>query len=303
MAGSEELEGSVFTDNFFKAVSKINGDEIELSMSDDKKSFIVKAGKSRSQLITTGEYNESDFITSVNNVVDWEMAPSTLCKAFDLCKIDKNNSNFKGVFVSGKKVYSTDKSQIISYELDCEVPAFLIPQESANTLCKVMPTVKYINVSDNFVHFQNDNITVSARLLDKGKYIPEDKLEMILNDEKNVCLYGKLPEKLIDAVDRASLFGRRSSTDKMIVTVAFDDKVIHVHSKNANGEFAEDVEYDITPETPIVAYISYEILSFLLKRDSEFKLFFDAGQGIANKIAFVSDKCKYVSMLFNSEGR
>lgn len=267
---SEDLEGAVRANDFYKLVSKLTHDEFELDASDDTK-WKLTCGRMKAEVVL----KDVDYKVTISALVfndEWIEVPYDFQKGMKECKMSRNKTSLSGLYFTGNNVISTDSFQINQYRFaDLDMPTFWISDRCADVFLK-MHDIRRIQVTDKWVHMcQEDGSIFSVRLLTTNKY-PYEKIVGLMNiDFDSVGISGTFPPELFKAVDRAITFG--IMTEKgLVVKLSIGKDGINVSSNTSNGSYEETVDWDypVGDMESIVIYVNSDIINFALNNNCKF---------------------------------
>ena len=277
---SENLEGAVRAEEFFKIINKMPNEEIQFEIS-DKDSWVLKSGKARAELALI-EFDYERRLNEIQITDDWIELDDDFITGLNVCKMAKNTTPLSGTFIKDKYIMSTDGYQINRFEMkDCELPEFWVSDKSMAELLKFTKLNKFQkNPASNWVHFKSENdVVFSLKTLVTSKY-PFDKCCALIDsiDFTNL-IKGKFPNEIKSVIERASVFNvnlEQHSAIKLII----GKEGIEVASENAIGNYSEMVAWEDGDKDfeEIVVYVDVDMIQSASNKTLEFYL-----QKIENK--------------------
>ena len=277
---SENLEGAVRAEEFFKIINKMPNEEIQFEIS-DKDSWVLKSGKARAELALI-EFDYERRLNEIQITEDWIELDDDFITGLNVCKMAKNTTPLSGTFIKDKYIMSTDGYQINRFEMkDCELPEFWVSDKSMTELLKFTKLNKFQkNPTSNWVHFKSENdVVFSLKTLMTSKY-PFDKCSTLIDgvDFTNL-IKGRFPNEIKSVIERASVFNvnlEQHSAIKLII----GKEGIEVASENAIGNYSEMVAWEDGDKDfeEMVVYVDVDMIQSASNKTLEFYL-----QKIENK--------------------
>lgn len=271
---SENLEGAVRAEEFFKIINKMPNEEIQFEIS-DKNSWVLKSGKARAELALI-EFDYERRLNEIQITDDWIELDDDFITGLNICKMAKNTTPLSGTFIKDKYIMSTDGYQINRFEMkDCVLPEFWVSDKSMNELLKFTKLNKIQkNVGSNWVHFKSENdVVFSLKTLATAKY-PFDKCSTLLdNVDLSDLIKGKFPNEIKSVIERASVFNV-TMENHLAVKLIIDNQGIEVASENAIGNYSEKVLWEDGEKDfeTMVVYIDADMMISASNRTLEFYL-------------------------------
>lgn len=160
---------SVKAEEFYKIVSGITEDEVEITL--DSSTMVIQSKSTRSRLSTaTGEDILKLVLSLSLDSLTWENVPSNFIEGISLCMFSSSRVS-KGVLscISVKDTFmvSSDNIRVSKFQLQSGMKPFLLPVLSAVELVKF--EVDGYCLTDHWVHFidKNDVVFSSKVVIDK----------------------------------------------------------------------------------------------------------------------------------------
>ena len=231
--------GAVPAKEFYQLISKINAEEIELSIMEGELS--IKGSRAKAGLRIEAEVTLP--LEEMGMSEEWVEIPANFCDAVSFCLFsvskDANSPVLTCLNVTNKFVESSDNYRVTRYPLE-KSKAFkegvLIPAFAAKEIIKYKP-VEFAT-TEGWIHFKNENnVVYSCRTMeeefpDLGQYLEIKGSELVF------------PNNLGDMLDRASVL---CEDERAIITI--DEGVLTLQSENKMGWFEEKVRIKYTGET------------------------------------------------------
>lgn len=234
-----ELSGAVKSVDFFKFISKLSGDNIEIEKNEE--SFKIKAGKVDADFVLQTS-SIIDHISTLNiEELEWKKLPGNFFDAVRLCKISCNHTPLRGIFISDKFVRSTDIYRINRHSLDTDMGTFWLDDPAVTELLKIDKPKEYV-VSESWVHFRTDDKTVfSCKRRDESSF-PIQKVDEMIDQHKkdDECIENELPAGLASVTDRISTLASDVNGMAAVRMTLKKDK-IEFYSERVSGKVREEV--------------------------------------------------------------
>ena len=233
--GLGDMKGAIKAQALYEFLNKVKKDEIELEQEENQ--VIIKAGRSKAGLIFESEVKLP--VEEIGEIGKWRKLPEGVVDALKLCypccTRDMSRPVLTCVHVKPDIVEATDSYQIIRYNLKGKIPrdGFLIPATSVKELVKY--DIKEIALGESWVHFRTEDETVfSARVV--GGDFPDISKHLKLEGAEF-----SFPDAMKEALDRAIIFAKKSTSTGDIPTVTIDvkDGQMKLFATNEYGWFEE----------------------------------------------------------------
>ena len=248
------LEGAVKSMDFFKLVSKLNSEDLDVECGDIGV-FKIKAGLVEAEMANV-QNNLAGYISTLNiGTITWKEIPAGFFEAVRLCKISGNKAPQRGIFVEKNYMISTDVSRINHHLLPVEMERFWIDDPAVNELMKIDGLTKY-SISESWAHFQGSDGTIfSIKRKDDAGFPVARILSIIETHKKNdTDLENELPEGLYNVADRVStLASELDGLPAIKMTVNRDN--IEFFSERSAGKVKEKINLKTPFKQPISAVL------------------------------------------------
>lgn len=270
---SENLEGAVRAEEFFKIINKMPNEEIQFEA--NEKSWILKSGKARAELALI-EFDYEKRLNEIQIDDNWIDLDDDFLTGLNICKMAKNNTPLSGIFVKDKYIMSTDGYQINRFEMkDCSLPEFWISDKSMAELLKFSKLNKFQkNPTSNWVHFKSENdVAFSLKTLMTSKF-PFDRCGSLLDGvDLTALIKGKFPAGIREVVERASVFNIRLE-DHLAIKLVIGKDGIEVASENAIGNYSEKIAWEDGEKDfeEMVVYVDADMIMSASNKTLEFYL-------------------------------
>lgn len=235
----EGIDGAVKSIDFFKLISKMPADDIEINQTE--KCFSIKSGSAEADMNLIQSSIVGYIDTLKTDEQEWKDLPAGFFEAVKLCKINCNRSPMRGIFVQEKRMYSTDIYRVNRHELAGEMDGFWLDDPAVTELQKIPGLTQY-SVAESWVHFKSaDGVYFSCKRKDEASF-PVQRIEELIEgsskadgDPENV-----LPDGIAAVADRASVLSSDIDGMPMIEMTVKRDKV-HFSAERSAGRIREDL--------------------------------------------------------------
>jgi DNA polymerase III sliding clamp (beta) subunit (PCNA family) len=279
-----QLEGAVKAEEFYKLISKIKKDEIEMDITNSEIHF--KASRTKAGLTLQNEILLP--IESIGKRGKWMELPEDFLRYLSLamgaCGRDMSQPILTCINVQqDSKIIGSDSYKMMICEMEMEMPvdSFLLPAAAALDVLKLKP-VK-IAEGDGWIHFQTKEKTeISCRIFE-DEYPDISPFEMV----EGISL--SFPKSMQEILERAWVFAKRDHILDEQITITFAENRMKVKSKSETGWIEDEVnvKYD---DTPVEFSITPYLLQDILKETNEFIL-------SDNALKFEGEGWQYISAL------
>jgi DNA polymerase III sliding clamp (beta) subunit (PCNA family) len=255
-----DLEGAIKAEELYKILSKLKSEEIKLRISDGK--ILMRSGKTKVELVL-----ENKILLPLNEISeteDWEELPEDFTDALTFtmgcCTRDMSKPKLTCVHINADGfMEGSDGFRIGQYMFDdgFDFDTFLIQADSVREVVKIKPTE--ISLSEGWVHFRNEEGTIiSARTFADEEYPDTTNVLEVRGEDM------KLPDDIIDILDRASVFAKRDHILDESVSVIFEENKVTLKAKSETGSQFEEwakTENKSEGNFQITPYLLRDILS------------------------------------------
>ncbi len=254
-------------DEFFRLISKINSEEIELDV--EEGALHISAGKTEAVMVISKEIKGSVIIRSRR----WYDLPKNFSDAMRFCSFSSGENVGSGLqilnnlWIKDQYVISSDRLRVSKYEMDSKVTTeFLLPTPAAQGLVKVEP-ISYA-VEDAWIHFKNKAGAIFSSRVVEGEY-PEEVWGLFTRKGDSVLV----PEGLSESIDRAQIFSKEVVGGDDLVRVKIDSKAGRLFCRGEGSlgwieeelktDFKKDLEFKVSPEhfIEILEYVKEMLVS------------------------------------------
>lgn len=254
-----KLTGAIKADEFYKLLSKLKGDEIEMDIQESE--VLLKAGKARAGITLQQEIRLP--LEEVNKPEDWKVLPEKFCHhlrfAMGACSNDMSRPILTCVNIkSDGTVEASDSYRLVKAKCPKKtgVETFLLPATSASHVVKLQPT--QICLGNGWVHFKTEVGTVlSCRVFEDN--FPDITPHLGVKGTKV-----EFPKTIKDVLERASVFAKRDHFLDEQINITIGGNRIKVKGESSAGWFEEEcnMRYDKNPVTLLITpYLIQDILN------------------------------------------
>ncbi len=278
-----DFEGAIKAEEFYKTLSKLKQEEIEIIMEDAE--IIMKAGRVKAGLTLQSKIKMP--LDALGDIGKWHKVDENIVKHIRFvsfaCSSDMSRPILTCVHVRNDGIIeASDGYRIIRYSTGVNIPVttFLVPALIINRLADCVPM--HIAEGQGWIHFRTKEGTIYSCRTFFGDSFPkvDDKLQV--EGEEFV-----FPKDIDAVLDKAIVF---TGTDVMAeVTVTLAPKQLTVRGESDSGWVEETVPARYKGEKKVFAINPY------LLRDVGIEL----RQCVLSndRIKFTGDNWEYVSIL------
>jgi DNA polymerase III sliding clamp (beta) subunit (PCNA family) len=287
-----ELEFSVKAEDFYKILTKIEDEEVELTLVKD--TLNIKAKKTKAGLSTI--VGETAMVTHLIEHLReamgakkfWKALPKDFTTGVHLCSFSASKDLTTGVkaccAVKGNMIYTTDNIRASMYEMEEEIPDIMLTSNGINELIRYRIT-EY-GMSENWAHFKTpDGVTFNCKTM-RGDY-PFEPIEMLFGNGCDPII--AFPAEMTDTVESVIALASGDVISDKAITISVTKNKITCKAEKERGWVTKtvDVEYDGEPFTFL---INPTFFSQILKQATDFAI--QNGRGL-----FTSEKFQHVLSL------
>lgn len=239
-----QIEGAIEAETFYKILSKLKTEEIELNVSD--KEIQIKSKRSKIGLPLENKINLP--LEEIGKRKKWNPLPENFIEALEFVSFtvskDMSRPILTNVHVNKNgNIESSDNYRLTRYNVnELQVSTFLLSGMVVNQLIKYELTD--IAEGDGWIHFKTvDKAIISCRIVE-DKY--PDISNYINSKFKNTINFPKL---LKSTLEKALIFAKREIFIDEKVYINIKDKKITISSKSNTGAwFKESLNIKYTGE-------------------------------------------------------
>ena len=251
-----DIEGAVKGEEFYKLVSKLKKDKLEVE--EEENILKIQCGHAKAGLSFSSEIKLP--FDSIQYEGAWEPIPDGMLDAMKFasiaCSDDMSRAVLTCIHISKEGyIEASDSLRIIVHKIKGKwrLGDFLIPHSSMDTLYKYAKDVIEVASSDNWIHFRTKEGAVFSARTFNGDRFPDVQNHVNI-EGTNV----EFPKQVIEIIERASIFATSSQKDLLVfpeVAMHFMDNKMTVSSSSNIGWFEEiaPIKYD-GPEIEFVIH-------------------------------------------------
>lgn len=239
---SFDLEGAVKADEFFRLLSKMKADEVDLSI--DGKELLVKGKKTSAGICLEAEIQlPVDELKIPTEESSWKKIPERFCEGLRFCMFSASTDMTKPVLtclhIKEDFVETCDNFRLTRYTLGSKIKGeLLVPALAANQLVDYSPVA--FSGSEGWIHFRNEKGVIFSCRTYQEKY-PD--LSTLL-DVKGVKV--QMPKSMPAMLERAGIFASSQFAQDEQVTITMKEGKVIVLGKGASGWCKERAKVDYT---------------------------------------------------------
>jgi hypothetical protein len=298
----EEISGAVKSLDFFKLISKMPTDDIEIESREE--CLKVNSGTTEAEL-TKVETQVGEYIKTLNiDTLQWKQLPAEFFPAIKLCKIDCNNSPHRGIFVNQATMLSTDIARINWHQLETAMDRFWLDDPAVIELLK-LENLSHYCVTESWVHFKSEDGTIfSCKKKDDSIYM-EEQIKAWLDKcgKENIDGENVFPKGLLNVVDRVSTLAEELD-GLPAIQMNIKKTYLEFFAQRSSGKIKEKLELEKPFEKDIdmTIWVDPGFLIEASKKVSGFYIKTWAEQEESKKIlVFYNDKYMQIASTMNGE--
>ena len=279
-----DFEGSIKAEEFYKYISTIKQEKIEIEIKDNQ--FLVKTRKSKASFLLQHDIQLP--INTIQEVREWcdvgaEFADQ-LKLATDCCSHDLSNGLLNCVHLTPKYIEAGDIYQFVKQSTELELKEnILLPVDSVKEIIKIKPTA--FSIVDSYIYFTDGDLICGCKRVEEN-YPNTDKAYKC--DES---IEGILPDNIDELIEKAEIFAKRDTSMDEDVNVCFENSFFWIRATSQNGsKFEEKTRLVDDIEKDISFSISVSLLRNLSKKTNHFSIG-------SNRVLFETESMTYVAII------
>jgi len=233
-----DFTGAIKAEEFYKLLSKMKTEDIELEVSDSE--ILITAGKMKAGLILQTEIVLP--LDQIEEIGKWTKLPDNfsdlLAFVISTCSNNMARPILTTIHVAPTFVEASDSYRLKSIiNSGKRLPEFLIPANSAREVIKFQP--EKISLGSGWVHFMKEEAVLSCRIF-------QDNYP---NTTSHFEVKGKeitFPPSLIEIMERVIIFSKRDTMIDEQATIEVSEKEIEISAKSNYGWFKEKTRIKYT---------------------------------------------------------
>lgn len=273
-------EFSVKGQEFFKLVSRMNGDQVSFEIANNK--IKVKNGRTRATLPLLDPSKIKAYVATVgNSSVEFKPVPDKFMTALLVSCIPSNIVTIRGVatveYQDASAVISSDSKRISFTKLSEPVERFLLDDSVIQDALKCGDPDGYSVVGPWFHLHYPDGTIFSAQRKDHSVY-PFTKIIESVDRALSTAplLTGKLPADIKEAVARvAVLASGRDGNNAALIEMTFTNDALVLHAEKDGSEATEEIPWDTKPSNDpnnVSVWVNVEFLEDAVNKSVDFSL-------------------------------
>jgi DNA polymerase III sliding clamp (beta) subunit (PCNA family) len=258
-----DITGVVKAEELHQLLRKVKQSVLSVEITEGE--FLVRFGKGSAGLCLVRE--SSLPLDEVSSIKEYLPITSDFIDALNFvlptCSRDMTLPMLTCVHIrSDGWMEATDNQKIARHRYSrIDIDSVLVPAHICPYISKLQPVG--IQQTRGWLHFINkEGTTLSCRIFEQG-FPPDAKVQSSLVLEDGVDII--LPKRVIELIDRASVFGSRKHFLDDEVTLRFARRVLIVSAKNDSGWFEEECPIRYTGNDLEVSLSPNFMASILLK--------------------------------------
>ena len=286
------LECTIQADEFYKLISKIKQDKINLKLNENK--IQIKAKGVNSELVVS---TESDLYEIIENLQiekykkKAKQIPEDFIEAINLCSFsaskDMTNMVLTCININKDYIVSSDDLRISRYKLKNKFEDnFLLPVKSAIELVKFNP-VKYA-LSESWIYFFTEDDVVFCSRIVSDEYPNVDEF-FDFEGEKIT-----FPENIVNSIDLASVMSEADFEIDKKIKIEIDGTTIKCKGEGDIGWVESVTESEMNLEAKISFSINPIFFAKIANKSTKVKISKD-------KALFIMDNFEHLIALYAVE--
>ena len=258
-----DITGAIQAPELYALLGKLKTEVIKIEVKESE--IILKAGRAKAGLVLQAEI-KLPVDGEIAEKGEWETLPENFNKqllfAIGACGTDMSSPLITCVNISEGVIQASDRFKIIQAELSEKMPVntFLLPANSAIKVVRLKP-IK-IATGKGWVHFQTkENTIISCRIFEDA--YPDISKHLKCKGESLT-----LPENLLEALEKASIFAKQEADLMEVIEISMKDEKLEIFSESEGGWFKESIKIEEV-KNPINFKIPPYLLRDILKQTSE----------------------------------
>lgn len=236
----------VKADDFYKALSKIITENVNLELIDDK--LHMKSNKVKTSFATIEDPEIVSMINSVDESISgiekYRKLPSNFCEAVKMCSFvasrNESDQTLTCIYINGTNVAASDNTRIAFSTVKSKMPKMLVKASEIDNLININPTAYALTKS--WIHFKGESGCIFSVRRVIGEY-PD--FSGFMNFEGQQI---ELPKEVLDGLDLASIF---TDEENPSISVSVKKGVCRIFKESAAGsiDYREKIKWDGEPFT------------------------------------------------------
>ncbi|GEM_PF-5681101 len=264
-----DIQGAVKAKEFYKILSKIEEQDLDIIEQQDK--YILKTNNIKIEFnkLNVSILNFLDTLIDYNK--EWQSLSKEFIKGIDIVLISNYIDILEGVFIEKNIFYSTNRKIIKRYEVEQSIfeDSVWLNQSFCNFI-KNFSIDKYF-LKDEWLFCQdNSGFIICSKLLDVNKYPIGTLKKIVYNYDLNKLVWLELPENLLKAIDRVSVFYENNNNLNVILN--FSKNSIVVKGEQSFANYYEEMSWENNISKDVSVLIEPSLFKNYLKNGFLFSL-------------------------------
>lgn len=284
-----DIQGAVRAKEFYKILSKIEQEDLDIIEEQSKYILKTKNIKIEFDKLSISISNFLDSLIDMNK--NWNSLDKEFKKGINNVLLSNFIDILEGVFIEKNIFYSTNRKIIKRYEVEQSIfeDSVWLNQSFCN-LIKDFDFNSYFLQNEWMFCKDDSGFIVCSKLLDKSKYPIEVLKKIILNYDLEKLIWFNLPDGLIKALDRVSVFYEKDNNN-MNVILNFNKNGIIVKGEQSFANYYEEIVWDSKIDKDINVLVEPMIFKNHLKNKFLFSLSsFSENKNLDTSICFLWNK-------------
>lgn len=289
------LKGIVKGIDFYKCLTKLPGNEIEVEI--EKDCWKIKDGNIHVKMNILNDNAVFERLKSLQSSESWmKIDSSDFHEALAACNMPRNNSKYAGIFFNGDYVLSTDIYTINKYLPKDKYPKFWIGNNAVTELLK-WNNFDGIRFNKMWIQFHSaDDAIFSVRTLDMTTF-PIDMINNVIVDGSKLepVFSSEFGNDFFEAINRAQIFSMEDDGhDIVIFDIGKDGSKIS--SERKYGSYEESV-ISIKSDNPMVLKLDIQAIRECASKYTKFKVIKRTDMEAINLILETENSLKMISTI------
>lgn len=234
-----DFEGAINAKELYGLLSKIEKDEIEMTIEADQ--LLIHAGRVKAGLKLEGEVKLpiKEVPAKMHKISNPKRFNHLLTFAMQTCSKDPAQSKLSCICLKKNGlILGSDGFRLLQAQADpLPVEDFLLPASSSVEIIKIDPT--FVSLEKGWAHFKNDKGTVvSSRRIDDD-YMPNEQIKNVLGFNKVGEI--QFPAKILQIIERVGLFAKGDTPIDELVEVSIEGGKMRLRAQaEGTGSWVEE---------------------------------------------------------------
>lgn len=241
----------VKANDFYKLISKISEDEIDVVEKNEKLNITAKTARSRLSTIHDNEISERiENLGDLLKEAKWGKLSDNFCNCLSLCFNTASTQDLAGtltcVYIKDNICVSSDNSRISYATLDSPLEEMFIQASEIKNLIAIEP--KEYSISKSWIHFKNEDGCVFSIRKIEGNF--PDFMQLFEFEGTEITF----PEDILEGIDIASIL---VDTNYKSINIKIAKNFLILSAKSDGGQIlhrskidydGKEINFSINPE-------------------------------------------------------